>query len=152
MKIRKAKMDDIKTVHRLINQHAEKQEMIPRSLNDLYENIRDLLVCEEDGRIEGVCALHILWENLAEVRSLAVQEKARNKGVGKLLVKRALREAKSLGIGKVFALTYQPGYFIKSFGFKEIDKSALPQKIWGDCLRCHKFPECDETAVIKELS
>jgi amino-acid N-acetyltransferase len=151
MKIRKAKMTDIKSIHRLVNAYADKNQMIPRSLNDLYENMRDLLVCEDEGQIKGVCALHVLWDNLAEIRSLAVQENSRDKGIGKLLVRRALRDAKALGIGKVFALTYYPDYFIKSFGFVEIDKTALPHKIWGDCLRCHKFPECDEVAVMKEF-
>ena len=151
MKIRKAEMGDVKTAHRLINQFAEKFQMIPRSLNDLYENLRDLIVCEENGKVEGVCALHVLWEDLAEIRSLAVSKEAQKKGVGKRLVKKALKDAKGLGIKKVFALTYYPDYFIKSFGFREIDKAELPHKIWGDCLRCHKFPECDEIAVIKEI-
>jgi amino-acid N-acetyltransferase len=151
MKIRKAKTKDVKAIHRLVNSFAEKHEMIPRSLNDLYENLRDLLVCEEDGNIRGACALHVLWDDLAEIRSLAVQKEAHRKGVGRLLVRKALRDAKALGVERVFALTYHPEYFMKSFGFREIDKASLPQKIWGDCLRCHKFPECDETAVIKEL-
>jgi len=151
MKIRKAQMGDIKTVHRLVNKFAEKHQMIPRSLNDLYENIRDLIVCDDEGRVEGVCALHVLWEDLAEIRSLAVSDKAQRKGVGKRLVRKALRDSKGLGIKRVFALTYYPDYFIKSFGFREIDKAELPQKIWGDCLRCHKFPECDEIAVIKDI-
>jgi amino-acid N-acetyltransferase len=93
----------------------------------------------------------VLWDDLAEIRSLAVQKEAHRKGVGRLLVRKALRDAKALGVKRVFALTYHPEYFIGSFGFREIDKASLPQKIWGDCLRCHKFPECDETAVIKEL-
>lgn len=152
MKIRRAKTGDIKTIHRLVNSFAERHEMLPRSLNDLYENLRDLLVCEEGGKIKGVCALHVLWEDLAEIRSLAVNGEAQRKGVGKLLVRRALREAKALGVKRVFALTYQPAYFVETFKFREVDKSELPHKIWGDCLKCHKFPECDEMAVIKELT
>ncbi len=151
MKTRRAKTGDVKAIHRLVNSFAEKHEMIPRSLNDLYENLRDLIICEDNGRIKGVCALHVLWEDLAEIRSLAVKKEAHRMGVGKLLVRKALQDARALGASKVFALTYQPEYFIKSFGFREIDKAGLPQKIWGDCLRCHKFPECDETAVIKEF-
>ncbi|MEJ2313385.1 MAG: N-acetyltransferase [Nitrospirota bacterium] len=151
MKIRKAKSSDVRTVHRLINSMAAEDQMLPRSLNDLYENLRDLSVCEDEGAIKGVCALHVLWEDLAEIRSLAIAGDSRKKGLGGLLVKRALKEAKALGIRKVFALTYQPQYFIEKFKFREADKAELPQKIWGECLRCHKYPECDETAVIKEI-
>ncbi len=151
MPVRKAKIGDIRLVHRLINEFAKKGEMIPRSLNDLYENIRDIFVYDEGGEIKGVCALHILWEDLAEVRSLAVKREVQGLGIGGLLVKTCLREAKRLGIRRVFALTYHPDFF-KKFGFVVIDKARLPQKIWGECLRCPKFPECDETAVIKELT
>lgn len=124
--------------------------MIPRALNDLYENIRDIVVCEELDEIAGVCALHILWEDLAEIRSLAVRADSQNKGIGRRLVKACLQEAQKLGIRKVFALTYHPDFF-KKLGFRDIDKSRLPQKIWGECVRCPKFPECDEFAVILDL-
>lgn len=147
MKIRKAKITDIKQIHRLVNEFAKKEEMLPRALNDLYEGIRDFFVYEDQGIIKGVCALHILWEDLAEIRSLAVKEEYRRVGIGKSLIKRCLKDAKELGIKRVFALTYQPGFF-KKIGFTEIDKAKLPHKIWGDCLKCPKFPECDELAVI----
>lgn len=150
MQIRKAKITDIKTAHKLINEYGKKGEMIPRSLNDLYENIRDLVVCEEDSEIKGICALHILWEDLAEIRSLAVKSEAQRTGIGKKLVSACIREAKKLGITKVFALTYHPEFFNK-MGFHDIDKTKLPQKIWGECLHCPKFPECDESAVILAL-
>jgi amino-acid N-acetyltransferase len=150
LKIRKATTTDIKVIHRLVNEFARKGQMIPRALNDLYENIRDLSVCEDGGEIKGVCALHILWEDLAEVRSLAVQTDAQSAGIGRRLVSICLKEAKALGIARVFALTYQTAFF-KKIGFREIDKSKLPQKIWGECLRCPKFPECDETAMILDL-
>ncbi|MCL5023834.1 MAG: N-acetyltransferase [Nitrospirae bacterium] len=150
MKIRKATIADIKPIHKLINEFAGKGEMIPRSLNDLYENMRDIFVCEDGGELKGVCALHILWEDLAEIRSLSVKSDSRRAGIGKRLVTTCVREAENLGIRKVFALTYHPDFF-KKIGFSEIDKSELPQKIWGDCLRCPKFPECDETAVIKVM-
>lgn len=150
MLVRKARIPDIRIVHRLINDFAKKGEMIPRSMNDLYENIRDLFVCEKDGEIKGVCALHILWEDLAEIRSLAVRKDAQRLGIGGRLIRTCLKEARKLGIGKVFALTYHPDFF-KRFGFVEIDKTKLPHKIWGECLRCPKFPECDEVAVIKEF-
>ena len=150
MKIRKAKITDLKRVHKLINDFAKKEEMIPRSLNELYENVRDLIVSEYNGNICGVCALHIMWEDLAEIRSLAVDNEYQKMGIGKNLVKQCLKEAKALGLERVFALTYHPQFF-KKLGFVDIDKSSLPQKIWGDCLRCPRFPECDEHAVIIEL-
>ncbi len=150
MKISKAKIADIKSIHKLINEFARKGEMIPRSLNDLYENIRDIFVCKDNSEIKGVCALHILWEDLAEIRSLSVKPDSQRAGIGKRLVSTCVAEAKKLGIKKVFALTYHADFF-KKIGFSEIDKSQLPQKIWGECLRCPKFPECDETAVIRVL-
>jgi amino-acid N-acetyltransferase len=150
LKIRKARISDLKHVHALINDFAKREQMIPRSLNELYETLRDLFVCEVDGDIYGVCALHIMWEDLAELRSLAVDRRYQKRGIGRNLVKQCLKEAKVLGIKKIFALTYHPDFF-KNMGFTDIDKSNLPQKIWGDCLRCHKFPECDEIAVIINL-
>lgn len=145
--IRKAKTRDIQPVHKLISEFAKKQEMIPRSLNELYETVRDLFVFEEDGCIRAVSALHLMWEDLAEIRSLVVSRPFQGKGIGSSLIKRCLKEAKSLGVKRVFALTYQPEFFIR-LGFKHIDKSSLPQKIWGDCVRCPRFPECNELAVI----
>lgn len=147
MKIRKAKIHDVKTIHKLINDFAKKGEMLPRSLNELYENIRDFYVAEEDNEIQGVCALHILWEDLAEVRSLVVKREYQKRGIGSDLVKKCLREARFFGVKNVFVLTYVPDFF-KKLGFKEIEKSKLPQKIWGDCIKCPKFPECDEVALI----
>jgi amino-acid N-acetyltransferase len=150
LKIRKAKISDLKQVHGLINDYARREQMIPRSLNELYETLRDFVVCDAGGNISGVCALHIMWEDLAEIRSLAVDGKYQKIGIGRDLVRQCLKEAKTLGIKKVFALTYHPEFFRK-LGFKDIDKANLPQKIWGDCLKCHKFPECDENAVIITL-
>jgi len=150
LKIRKALISDIKTIHKLVNEFARKGEMLPRSLNELYENLRDFYVAEENSEIKGMCALHILWEDLAEIRSLAVKSEHQKKGIGSMLVKRSLQEAKRLGIKRVFVLTYLPEFF-RRFGFKEIDKSKLPQKIWGDCIKCPKFPECDESALIFEF-
>jgi amino-acid N-acetyltransferase len=125
--------------------------MIPRSLNELYENVRDYFVCEDYGKICGVCALHIMWEDLAEIRSLVVDGKHQGKGIGKNLVRQCLKEARVLGLQRIFALTYQTEFF-KKIGFSDIDKSNLPQKIWGDCLRCPRFPECEEHAVMINLS
>jgi len=150
LKIRKAKISDLKQVHKLINEYAKKEEMIPRSLSELYENMRDFIVCEYNANICGVCALHIMWEDLAEIRSLAVDSEYQKMGVGRSLVRQCVKEAKRLGLQKVFALTYHPEFF-KRLGFVDIDKTSLPQKIWGDCLRCPRFPECDEYAVIIEM-
>jgi amino-acid N-acetyltransferase len=147
--IRKAKISDARQIQRLVNDFAKKEQMLPRALNEIYESIRDFFVYDEGG-IRGVCALRVLWEDLAEVRSLAVAEDDRRRGIGKTLVQSCLQEARDLGIKRVFALTYHPEFF-KKFGFRDIDKSKLPQKIWGDCLKCHKFPECDEHAVIINL-
>lgn len=146
-KIRKAVMSDVAAVQKLINDFARQEAMLPRALNELYESVRDFYVYETDGGIIAVCALRVLWEDLAEVRSLAVIREYQGKGIGKALVEQCLSEARMLGIKRVFALTYRPDFFKKS-GFSDIDKAKLPQKIWGDCLKCHKFPECDENAVI----
>ncbi|MCX7913223.1 MAG: N-acetyltransferase [Thermodesulfovibrionales bacterium] len=148
--IKKAKIAHVRQIHRFINEFAKKETMLPRSLNELYESIREFFIYEENGIIKGVCSIKIVWEDLAEIRSLAVKEEYQGKGIGKALVKRCLNDVKNLGIKRVFALTYQPDFF-KKLGFKEIDKSKLPQKIWGDCLKCPKFPECDEYAVILNL-
>lgn len=150
LKLRKARVPDVKEIHSLVNTLARSRQMLPRSLNELYENIRDIYVCEEKGEIKGTCSLHILWDNLGEVRSLAVKKNFRKSGIGTALIKKCIEEAKELGVAKLFALTYNPSFF-KQFGFEEIDKSNLPQKIWGDCIRCPQFPECDESAVLKEL-
>lgn len=149
MKIRKARIADAKEIHRLVNEFARKEQMIPRAVNEIYENIRDFVVCEDRGRVVGVAALHILWDDLAEVRSLAVQKEYQNRGIGRKLVTTCLKDAKALGINRVFVLTYQRDFF-QRLKFRDVDKASLPQKIWGDCIRCPKFPECDEHALIVE--
>jgi len=148
--IRKAKISEVKEVQQLINFYAKRDLMLPRSLNEIYENLRDYFVYEENGEILGTFALHILWEDLAEIKSLAVEEAQQNRGIGSSLVKEAFSEAKALNIKRVFVLTYKPEFFQK-LGFKEIDKSRLPQKIWGECINCAKFPDCQEMALIFEL-
>jgi amino-acid N-acetyltransferase len=124
--------------------------MLPRSLNELYESIRDFTVHEEDGNIIGVCALHVSWDGLAEVRSLAVRLDRSGKGIGSRLVRRCLEEAKELGADRVFVLTYRDAFF-KNLGFLPVDKKDLPHKIWTDCLNCVKFPNCDESALLIRL-
>jgi amino-acid N-acetyltransferase len=148
--LRKAGIEDMKKIHGIINFSASRGEMLPRSLGELYDNMRDYFVYEENGSILGTCALHICWEDLAEVRSLCVVESSRKKGIGEMLVNACLEEAKRFNIGRIFLLTYQEEFF-KKCGFKPVDKKELPQKIWSDCIKCPKFPECDEVAMILNL-
>jgi amino-acid N-acetyltransferase len=148
--IRKAKLSDVKEIQKLVKLYAERGEMLPRSLNELYDHLRDFFLFIRNRRIVGICALHICWDDMAEIRSLAVVGEMRKKGIGAQLVKACLEESKSLGAKKVFALTYQLSFFEK-LGFKKVDKTVLPHKIWTDCLNCVKFPDCDEIAVLKEL-
>ena len=148
--IRKAKIKDIKAIYELINLFAKDDLMLPRSINDLYDNLRDFFVYEDGGAIFGCCALHICWEDLAEVRSLAVSTNQQRKGIGKQLVKACLDEAKELDVKKIFTLTYVPEYFQK-MGFIRVNKSYLPRKVWGECISCVKFPDCSEVPMIKEL-
>ena len=148
--IRKARVEDVKKIHRLINDAASRGEMLPRSLGELYDNLRDYFVYIEDHKIAGTGALHICWENLAEVRSLCVADFARMKGAGRALVEACVEEARLYDIHKLFLLTYQVEFF-KKCGFTISDKKVFPQKIWSDCIKCAKFPECDETAMIREV-
>lgn len=150
--IRKATVRDVQTIHRLLKKHADRGELLPRALSDLYDDVRDFSVFEEKrgGSIIGVCALHVSWEDLAEVRSLAVCRQYQGKGIGSRLVTAALAEAQGLGIRRVFTLTYRPDFFNKH-GFKIVDKATLPQKIWAECIKCVKFPDCDEIAMLKPI-
>ena len=150
--IRNARMDDVKSIHSLLNHFADKGLLLGRSFSSLYDQLRDFIVYTDDSdTIVGVCALHICWENLAEIRSLAVGEQAHGKGVGSQLVGECLKVAEELGIGRVFTLTYQRPFFLK-LGFCDIDKNELPHKIWSDCLNCSKFPDCDEEALIMDIN
>ena len=153
MHIRKAVIHDVPSIHKILNHYANKDFLLPRSLSELYDHIRDYFVLEDgDNRqlIQGVCGLGICWDDLAEIRSLAVTEDQQGKGSGSRLVEMCLKEARSLGLKRVFVLTYVPGFF-KMLGFNEVDKSILPHKIWSDCLKCPKFPNCDETALMIDL-
>jgi amino-acid N-acetyltransferase len=151
--IRKATVQDIKTIHRLLSDFSEQGLMISRPLSELYDHVRDFFVHvdPESDDVIGCCALQFCWEDLAEVRSLAVRESRRNQGIGRQLVKVALEEAASFSVKTVFTLTYRPGFFEK-FGFAVIDRADLPLKIWADCITCVKFPDCDETAMMKRLA
>ncbi len=151
MNIRKAKVADVNIMRLMINSYARKGMMLERSLNELYENLRDYFVADESGKVVGCCALHIGWNDLAEIKSLAVEEKSSGKGIGRELVIKCIEEAGDIGVNKVFALTYKPDFFRK-LKFKPINKEELPHKIWNECVNCPKFPDCDEEALIIELN
>ncbi len=148
--LRKAQIKDVKEIQKLLTHFASRGDMLSRSLSELYEALRDFYVVEEEGSLMGTAALHIVWEDLAEVRSVAVAEDAGRKGVGTQVVRACLDEARDLGLKRVFCLTYKPDFFGK-FGFRIVDKTELPHKVWGDCMKCVKFPDCDEIAMILDL-
>ena len=125
--------------------------MLARSLSEIYENIRDFVVVRKGKRIIGCAALHVMWSDLAEIKSVAVDEELQRQRVGYELVTALLKEAKELGISTVFCLTYKPMFFEK-LGLQEVEKMTLPQKIWTECYRCSKFPNCDETAMTIQIT
>lgn len=137
-------------IHALISCYAELDRMLFRSLADIYENLQVFQVAEVNGTVVGCCALKVIWSNLAEIQSLAVDKSYFGKGIGRALVNRCLEEARRLGISQVFTLTMEPVFFEK-VGFRRVDKKALPMKVWSDCARCPKQDHCDETAMIIDL-
>ena len=150
MKVEKAKISDVPQMHRLVNRLADKGEMLPRALSEMYENIRDFFVVR-DGELAIACvALHVSWSDLAEIKALAVTEEKQEQRAGSLLLNACLKEAEELGIPTIFCLTYKPAFFEK-FGFHQIDKMDLPRKVWVECYRCPKFPNCDEVALLHHL-
>jgi amino-acid N-acetyltransferase len=134
-------------MHKLINGFAEKGQMLARPLSEIYESIRDFFVVREGEQVIGCAALHVAWSDLAEIRSVAVAEESQRKGIGARIVTACLKEAAALGIDTVFCFTYRPEFF-KEQQFVAIDKMELPRKVWTDCFRCPKFPNCDETALV----
>ena len=149
--MRNAKISDVKTINSLINYYAEHDKMLFRSKADIYENLQSFVVAELDGKVVGCCALQIVWSDLAEIKSLAVDAANKDKGIGKMLVAAAIEQARKLDLPRVFALTLDPAFFQKQ-GFEIIEKDALPMKVWKDCARCPKQQNCDEIAVIKAVS
>ncbi|HEX2988782.1 MAG TPA: N-acetyltransferase [Chloroflexota bacterium] len=148
---RKARIGDVPVMHRLVNEHAEAGVMLGRPLSELYENLRDFWVIDdEDGVVIACCSLHINWADLAEVRSLAVDKRYQRRGLGSRLVAACLEDAQRMGLGRVYALTREATFF-ESVGFTRIGVNELPRKVWGECIRCPKFPECDEVAVVRDL-
>jgi len=148
--IRKALVTDVPGIKRLIEPFVKEGLMLPRSLHALYTSIRDFWVWQEDGVILGCCALQISWEDMAEIRTLAIERDRQGRGHGLELLNTCKQEALDLGLGNLFTLTYAPGFF-KRAGFTVVDKATLPNKIWADCIHCPHFPECDETALIFKL-
>lgn len=151
--LRKARISDVKAIHRMINISSGKGEILPRSLMDIYGSLRDFFVFFDENRhaVVGICAMNIIWENLAEIRSLGVEEEYRKRGIGKKLVEACISEAITLQLFRIFTLTSRPDFFAQ-LGFKEVAMSTLSEKIWSDCFRCSKYPDyCDEVAMIIEL-
>jgi amino-acid N-acetyltransferase len=142
-----ASITDVPQMQKLINYFADRGEMLSRPLSEIYEDIRDYFIIKDGERVIACAALHITWADLAEIRSVAVAEDFQRKGVGERLIKACLKDAKKLGIPTVFCLTYKPGFFEK-FGFLIVDKMELPSKVWTECYRCSKFPNCDEIAMV----
>ncbi len=149
-KLEKAKIQDVPQIHKLINYFADRDEMLPRSLSEIYENTRDYFVYRQGKRVLACAALHIIWSDLAEIKSVAVAKEHQKQGLGTMLVEACLQEAMTLGIPTIFCLTYQPSFFTR-FGLSEIDKMELPRKVWTECYRCPKFPDCGEVALIRHF-
>ncbi len=149
-KIRTATVEDVPAIAELINTHAQKGIMLQRPISRIYDSVRDYLVIEDGQGIVACGALHVTWSDLAEIRSLAVREDSLRKGYGRMLVGQFLKDAESLRVQKVFALTYQRDFFEK-MGFTEVDKAKLPHKIWNECINCIHFPNCDEIAMMIQL-
>ena len=150
--IRKARVADVIEIQKMLRDFAEKGNLLARSLSELYTGLRDILVFEnEAGQVAGCCGLHIVWEDLAEIRSLAVLGSHQHLGIGRRLVDECISEAKGLGIGRVFTLTYEVGFF-ERVGFRLVDKNMFPQKVWADCLHCPRFPNCDESALLLDIA
>ena len=150
MEIRCATISDVEAIHALISSYAERDRMLFCSMADIYEKLQVFSVAEVDGSVVGCCALEVIWSNLAEIRSLAVDQNNKEKGIGRMLVTAAIEQAVRLGVPKVFALTLEPDFFEK-LGFEKVEKETLPMKVWSDCAKCPKQENCDEIAVVKTV-
>jgi amino-acid N-acetyltransferase len=148
--IRTATVTDVPRISEIINSHAELGRMLFKSYAQLYESLRDFAVFEKDGNVLGCTALAIIWADLAEVRSLAVDEAARGQGIGRKLTEMCVEEARRLQIRRLMSLTYEQSFFEK-LGFEVVNKDTLPLKVWSDCVRCPKRDGCDEIAMVRTL-
>ena len=150
--VRKARMGDVKPIHQLLNLFADKRELLPRSISEIYENLQQFHVAEHQHKIIGTCALYVTWDNLAEVKALAVDEKFQGRGIGAKLLRTVMQVARDLHIRRLFTLTIRSGFF-EHFGFKHVSKDHLPHKVWTECVKCIYFPErCVEYAMVKDLA
>ncbi len=149
--IRKARIEDVKAMHQLLNGFADKRELLPRSISEVYENLQQFYVAEFEGKIIGTCALYVTWDNLAEVKALAVDETYQGQGIGKRLMEAVMRVAGELHIRRLFTLTIRTGFF-EHFGFQHVSKDDLPHKVWTECVKCVYFPDrCVEYGMVKDL-
>ncbi|MCX7020475.1 MAG: N-acetyltransferase [bacterium] len=147
VRLRKASIHDVPAIQKLIKIYADRDEMLHRSLNELYETLRDFIVIDDGREMLACAAIHVTWDDLAELKSVTVAPHAKGLGLGRLIVENCLKEARELGLRRIFALTYKPGFFEKC-GFTTIDRNMLPHKVWGECIKCHKYPDCNETAMM----
>jgi amino-acid N-acetyltransferase len=147
MIIRSAKITDVREIHNLVEYYANTKEMLHRSLSSIYENIQEFVVLENNDEIVACGALHVAWEDLAEVKSLAVSEKYKKQGFGKKVVETLQDNARNLEVSRVFSLSFKPEFFIK-LGYKVIPRETLPHKIWTECVNCYLFPDCGEVPLL----
>lgn len=150
MKVEKARISDVPQIHKLVNSYGLRGQMLPRPMSEIYESLRDFFVIREGDMVVGCGALHICWGDLLEVKAVAVVEEKQHTGVGSALVEECLAEANELNVPEVFVLTYEPDFFAR-FGFRQVDLMELPRKVWGECQRCPKYPDCDEIAMVLQL-
>ncbi|GMR03693.1 MAG: N-acetyltransferase [Gammaproteobacteria bacterium] len=148
--IRQAAIGDVPDIHYLLEIYASQGNLLPRTMSELYRHLRDFFVIEVNGKIAACGALEIFTEDLGEIRSLAVADEYKGRGFGRLLVQHLTLEAHRIGLRRLMALTYAPGFFHK-LGFKTVGKDTLPEKVWGICVKCYNYNNCDETAVLLEL-
>ncbi len=149
--VRKAAVGDATGIQKLIRGFADRDEMLHRSMNELFETIRDFHVVEDNGEIVAVAAVHVTWDDLAELKCVAVSPEHQGRGLGKAVVQSCLDDAAAIGLRRVFALTYKPEFFAK-FGFRIVDRNTLPHKVWGECIKCHKYPNCNEIAMMCNIT
>ena len=148
--LRNATVHDVPQMGQIVNSHAELGKMLFKSYQQLYENLRDFAVCEVKGKVVGCVGLTIIWADLAEVRSLAVDGKYQGRGIGRRLVQWTIDEARRLGVRRIMSLTYEKEFFAR-LGFVVVTKESLPLKVWSDCIACPKRDDCDEIAMLLTL-
>lgn len=149
--IRRARTIDATGIHALIAKYATREQMLPRTLLSIYENIRDFFVAvDADDKVIGCSALHFTWGDMAEIRSLAVDESSGSRGVGRALVEANIAEARENGLVQVYAFTYVQGFFEK-LGFRVVKHESMPRKVWMDCVACPKMSSCDEVPMVLDL-